>query len=493
MGVQSITTDLNGTSTSLLPSGILAPIDSSASEIWLPLEACRVFERTFGLTWNSTTNSYAPANDSQHDALTAANPNVTFTLGAQASGGGPTVDIVLPYAAFDLRASWPRISNLAPTPYFPLRRAANESQYTIGRTFLQEAYVSVNWEANVFNISQAAFPENNAQRLVAIPSSSPTSPAAASPAAAPSSSSSNNGQTIGLAVGLTLGVLALIALAAFFFLRRRRNRRHQEISAEKGPATTTTPPESDSHTSSPRQPSSPGTARTFEKQELGTDKPIYEAPAAVPASPREVEGSHAFPVEVVGSEAARHELSTDGAATAANKGKGPASDNPPIEATEQKSVGHQDSAPAATADPSTAATQEPMLPSASAAADGTAPSPDPDHARAASPLSPASPRSVSPDIASTAGAAAIIEGLDGRVSPLHSDGAAGPSDVSPQSVAADAGGGGGEAGAGVGSGTGMLGSNFRGGRPPFDRSISAVSSLPSAPSLGPERETEKRE
>ena len=49
------------------------------------------------------------------------------------------MDIVLPYASFDLLASYPRVLNA--TKYFPLKRAANESQYTLGRTFLQEAYV----------------------------------------------------------------------------------------------------------------------------------------------------------------------------------------------------------------------------------------------------------------------------------------------------------------------------------------------------------------
>ena len=34
------------------------------------------------------------------------------------------------------------------TPYFPIRRALNESQYTLGRTFLQEAEVQQNLGRN---------------------------------------------------------------------------------------------------------------------------------------------------------------------------------------------------------------------------------------------------------------------------------------------------------------------------------------------------------
>jgi len=53
------------------------------------------------------------------------------------TAGGDTVRIVLPYAAFDLKAEYPLVQNTS--YYFPLKHAANETQYTLGRTFLQEA------------------------------------------------------------------------------------------------------------------------------------------------------------------------------------------------------------------------------------------------------------------------------------------------------------------------------------------------------------------
>jgi hypothetical protein len=74
--------------------------------------------------------------EDQHSALLAANPSVTFVLADQESGG-QTVSITLPYSAFDLMVEYPIVAN--PTYYFPLRKAENETQYTLGRTFLQEA------------------------------------------------------------------------------------------------------------------------------------------------------------------------------------------------------------------------------------------------------------------------------------------------------------------------------------------------------------------
>jgi hypothetical protein len=42
-------------------------------------------------------------------------------------------------SAFDLQAHWSIYPST--TNYFPLRRAANDTQYTLGKKFLQEAYV----------------------------------------------------------------------------------------------------------------------------------------------------------------------------------------------------------------------------------------------------------------------------------------------------------------------------------------------------------------
>ena len=95
-----------------------------------------MFEHAFGLSWNDSASMYW-VNDTTHQALLNENPNITFTLGNSVSGG-PTIDITLPYASFDLEAKPPSVSNA--TRYFPLQQAANDSQYTLGRTFLQEAY-----------------------------------------------------------------------------------------------------------------------------------------------------------------------------------------------------------------------------------------------------------------------------------------------------------------------------------------------------------------
>ena len=139
VGLQSISSASTSNSAMqsqhLLPSPILTFIDSTLPYIYLPIESCQAFERTFNLSWDDTAGMYW-VNDNLHQNLLAANPNITFTLG-NSKTGGPTVDIVLPYASFDLEAKHPLAPNT--TRYFPIQQAVNESQYTLGRTFLQEA------------------------------------------------------------------------------------------------------------------------------------------------------------------------------------------------------------------------------------------------------------------------------------------------------------------------------------------------------------------
>jgi len=128
----------SGDGTSLLEQPVPMFLDSTVSYIYLPEAACAVFESTFGLVWDTKTELYLLTN-AQHTSLKAQNPTITFTLGSLTSV--ETVEIVLPYAAFDLTVSYPIVSN--ESRYFPLKRANDSSQYTLGRTFFQEAYVSI--------------------------------------------------------------------------------------------------------------------------------------------------------------------------------------------------------------------------------------------------------------------------------------------------------------------------------------------------------------
>ena len=138
VGIQSITsTAQDGTKSDLLPDPIMSFLDTTVPQVWLPTPACEAFEKAFGLTFDEKSDLYL-VDDDLHSKLLNQNASVTFTLGSTTTGG-QTMDIVLPYKAFDLQVAPPTPNVVNSSMYFPLRRAANDSQYTLGRTFLQEA------------------------------------------------------------------------------------------------------------------------------------------------------------------------------------------------------------------------------------------------------------------------------------------------------------------------------------------------------------------
>ena len=226
-GLDAITT---GTGVSLLPSPIKSiSLDSTVPYIYLPTEACVLFENAFDLTWNDTAELYL-LNDTQYSALKTQNPNITFTLGTSPM----TVDITLPYSAFDLTASWPLAANA--TPYFPLKRGLNETQYTLGRTFFQEAYVIADYEKGNFSISQCKWDIALAANIVAIPP--PSNSTNSTPTSTSTSTTSHalpTGGIVGVAVG---GAAILFVVSMLFYLRcfkPRRERKRIELPADSHP------------------------------------------------------------------------------------------------------------------------------------------------------------------------------------------------------------------------------------------------------------------
>jgi len=213
VGVQSVTASntLQG-SVDLFSNGGFFLIDSSVPDLWLPESACSVFEQAFGLTFDDATNLYI-VNDTVHGRLLRSNPSVVFKIGIQPVHG-PTVDITLPYGAFDLQASSPFYSNA--TNYFPLRRAANETQYTLGRTFLQEAHIIVDYERSNFSINQAVFRDPNPEHVVMIQPKG---------LALPGTPSHHHHLGPGAIAGITVGAVAFISaiITIVFFFARKHN------------------------------------------------------------------------------------------------------------------------------------------------------------------------------------------------------------------------------------------------------------------------------
>ncbi|KAH7065810.1 aspartic peptidase domain-containing protein [Paraphoma chrysanthemicola] len=226
VGLQTIitTSSYANADTTILDNGILVALDPTVSELWLPQTLCDAFASAFNLTYVEAANRYVISNDTRSRLRDSA-LTIRFSIGVSRSGG-KTITVEIPYAAFDLQASYPIFAT--PTSYFPLRRAANESQYAIGRIILSEVYVSVDWERDHVNINRAAFSSPPpAPQIVAI------SPFNRSAELTPSGSDTkvlSAGPIAGIVIGAVLFIAFLASLG--WWLRRRRHSDSIELSSD---------------------------------------------------------------------------------------------------------------------------------------------------------------------------------------------------------------------------------------------------------------------
>ncbi|RFU28804.1 hypothetical protein B7463_g7553, partial [Scytalidium lignicola] len=225
VAIQSIT--FSGTTqSSLLSTPTFAFIESTDPNFWLPEAACQAFEQAFGLSTDNATSLYL-LNSTHYAQLQTANPQVTFTLSNSLSGG-QTVNIVLPFSAFALPATPPFTPNK--TLYFPLRKAANDSQITLGRAFLQEALVD--YERGNFSVSQCEWQDGVAPQIATI--ISPTynnSLSSTTPTTTATLSSRPSTVPVGVIVGAVVGGASVLVSAVglgYFIIRSRKSQPLEE-------------------------------------------------------------------------------------------------------------------------------------------------------------------------------------------------------------------------------------------------------------------------
>ncbi|KAF2196955.1 acid protease [Delitschia confertaspora ATCC 74209] len=207
-------------------TGFYATIDSTLPYLWLPDEICDQFAEKFHLQWDSDQKLYT-VNDAAHDQNIKENAFVSFRIGknAQASNDNNFTSITLPYAAFDLTAEWPLVNET--TKYFPLKRSPTQ-QYVLGRAFLQEAYLIVDYDHKNFTVAPANFSDPMPEPHIVAVLSGTEPPKSEDPGL-------SSGAIAGIVVGVVIGVLILLA-AAFLYWRRRRQARQRERTMLEKPS-----------------------------------------------------------------------------------------------------------------------------------------------------------------------------------------------------------------------------------------------------------------
>lgn len=171
--------------------------------------------------------------DALHQTLLTRNPIFRFEIGNSRTGG-PTVEITLPYDSLDLTLK--ADLNSAPLRYFPIQRAANDTQLTLGRTFLQEAYLTTDYGHGNFSVSQCRFEEPMKPDIVPILSDnsitttdSALGPSSVNTARPDQTSHLGRQKIIGISVGAVLGFLLLLALCCWPCIARYRRKRRSVL------------------------------------------------------------------------------------------------------------------------------------------------------------------------------------------------------------------------------------------------------------------------
>jgi hypothetical protein len=236
VGVQSIIykldQDVQPTSVSLTgpgTGGFNAIIDSTFPYLVLPDNICDQFVQKFNLGFDRTTNLYT-INATAHEQNKQQNATVQFKIGTGIQDSLPSTTIILPYDAFYMQASFPIYPTTNTTDYFPIKKSGN-GVYVLGRTFLQEAYIVVDYERTTFTVAPAHFsdPMPANEDLVTIFSTSYKPPEG-------THSSGSSGISAGAIAGIVVGIVAVFALLAavgFWYFRKRRATKTKEMKEEE--------------------------------------------------------------------------------------------------------------------------------------------------------------------------------------------------------------------------------------------------------------------
>lgn len=217
--------NIENSTTTFLSKSIYPLISSSVPHMWLPEEVCSVFATQLGLHYDNQTNFYT-VNQTAYETLQQLNQTFIFRFKTDKS---ESLDISIPWKTFDLE--YVPDGSSSSTRYFPIRRAIDPpDQYTLGRAFLQEAYIIVDYEQGNFSLHQAQF--GGEKDITALRSfatdAHPNNKTFGTPSAALPERKSLTLQNF-LAVGIILGVP--LAILALYVVRNWRAKKKPESEA----------------------------------------------------------------------------------------------------------------------------------------------------------------------------------------------------------------------------------------------------------------------
>lgn len=214
-------------------------INSAAPYLYLPESTCSALTRDLPVTYDTKHGLYLwNVKDPQYAKIITAPTYISFIFQTAAQD----LTIKVPFQLLNLTLDLPLVDR--PIPYFPCTTPPDLRSYSLGRAFLQAAFISVDWDQGLgqWFLAQAPGPNTASNPLqtpitgVKLESSNtdwsdtwkplwtalPKTPSTDSHAAAVPIHLSTVAYT-GFGVGIAFLVLALLLAASYFYRMRRKD------------------------------------------------------------------------------------------------------------------------------------------------------------------------------------------------------------------------------------------------------------------------------
>ncbi|KAI1776797.1 acid protease [Hypoxylon cercidicola] len=242
---------------SINSGGVQVSVDGCSPYLTLPKSTCDAIAKQLPVTYNENLGLYFwNTDDSKYTQIVSSPSVLEFVFIGDSNTNN--VSISVPFRHLNLTLTAPLVDRS--TQYFPCYTGPSNA-YTLGRAFLQDAFVGANWNSKSWWLAQAPGPNIPSPSIVelangdsikassndwkeswsgswtALSPEQVSSSASVSAPIASSTPSSTNGTIIesatppaglttgakaGIGVGVGIAGLAIIGAIVFFFLRRRK-------------------------------------------------------------------------------------------------------------------------------------------------------------------------------------------------------------------------------------------------------------------------------
>ncbi|KAI0109525.1 aspartic peptidase domain-containing protein [Nemania sp. FL0031] len=236
---------------SITSGGIKVSVDGCSPYLTLPKSTCDAIASHLPVKYNENLGLYIwQQDDAKYTQIVSSASTIDFTF--LAGSNTQYVTISVPFLHLNLTLTQPLVDT--DEQYFPCYTGPSGS-YTLGRAFLQDAFVGANWDSKTWWLAQAPGPNIPTAEVVTLSESdteiqaskndwkeswagswkaltpeevagtqpaTTTTPAPSASASANPSSGLSTGAAAGIGVGVGVVVLGILAALAFFFFRRRK-------------------------------------------------------------------------------------------------------------------------------------------------------------------------------------------------------------------------------------------------------------------------------